>query len=129
MGLFDSIGKALKCNAQKETVYGLMYECNDIIKELKDYNALHPNNQIEEDYIPLIKQHSNIEFTYFTNEIKNEGVKFNIKNYDSMQKAIDWLNNKISSISNDIENAKALENNKSINFTEDKLQENYEIEM
>ena len=46
MGLFKNIGKILHCDAQKEKVVALIYECNDLIKKSEIYRLEHPDANI-----------------------------------------------------------------------------------
>ena len=79
MGLFKNIGKALHCNAQKEKVVALIYECNDLIKESEIYRLYHPDADIK-SHSAIIKQHSKEEFSFVIDELEKIGkdIRFNI---------------------------------------------------
>lgn len=122
MGLFKNIGKTLHCNAQKEKVVALIYECNDLIKESEIYRLYHPDADIK-SHSAIIKQHSKEEFSFVIDELEKIGkdIRFNIHNYDSMTEAMDLINKEISSIEHDLNNAKTMEMLKQEDFLEDRL--------
>lgn len=122
MGLFKNIGKTLHCDAQKEKVFALMYECNDLIRESENYRLEHPDADIKSHSV-VIKQHSKEEFSLVIDELEKIGkdIRFNIHNYDSMTKAMDLINKEISSIEHDLNNAKTMEMLEQEDFLEDRL--------
>ena len=122
MGLFKNIGKTLHCDAQKEKVFALMYECNDLIRESENYRLEHPDADIKVHSV-VIKQHSKEEFSLVIDELEKIGkdIRFNIHNYDSMTKAMDLINKEISSIEHDLNNAKTMEMLEREDFLEDRL--------
>ena len=122
MGLFKNIGKTLHCDSQKEKVFSLMYECNDLIRESENYRLEHPNADIKSHSV-VIKQHSKEEFSLVIDELEKIGkdIRFNIHNYDSMTKAIDLINKEISSIEHDLNNVKTMEMLEREDFLEDRL--------
>lgn len=122
MGLFKNIGKTLHCDSQKEKVFALMYECNDLIRESENYRLEHPDANIKSHSV-VIKQHYKEEFSLVIDELEKIGkdIRFNIHNYDSMAKAIDLINKEISSIEHDLNNAKTMEMLEREDFLEDRL--------
>lgn len=122
MGLFKNIGKTLHRDSQKEKVFALMYECNDLIRESENYRLEHPDADIKSHSV-VIKQHSKEEFSLVIDELEKIGkdIRFNIHNYDSMTKAMDLINKEISSIEHDLNNAKTMEMLEQEDFLEDRL--------
>lgn len=122
MGLFKNIGKTLHCDAQKEKIFALMYECNDLIKESENYRLEHPDADIKL-HSAIVKQHSKEEFSFAIDELEKIGkdIRFNIHNYDSMTEAMDLINKEISSIEHDLNNAKTMEMLEQEDFLEDRL--------